>query len=397
MAVPTGSADYEKSFQAAFRFAGRLDRRLAIERLRGWGQWAALEPLQPEERLSEVVSHLEYQHWGLFRALLDAARWYGFRDPRGAVDIVQLALDTADLLDPREAGGELEATDLRAQGHAVLGNTRRMASDFDGARSALNEAWRLNELGTGNPLEKAQIISLDASWIKAMGEFETAESVLGEALSIYQSVGDAHMQGRILLQMGEAIGWADPDKGIAYIERALEKINPAREPRLELCAQHDLAHFLSDAGRSQEALAVLERARPLYDQFTDDWTQLRLHWIQGRIARQLGHLADASHIFRQVADQFRSRAMSYPAVMASLDLAESLAAAGELASASRLVGEIHPLMAAWGVKRPLAAAWLFLQQALDERRKERDLASLFTRLTHYYRRNWYKPADFMPE
>src|ERR1700753_2025543 len=124
--VPAGARDYEKSFQAAFRFTGRGDRRFPVERLRGWGQWSALEPLQADERLPMVIAHPEYQHWGLYRALLDAARWYGFRAPKGTVNIVQLALDVAELLDPQQAGGELEAIDLRAQGFAILGNTRRL-------------------------------------------------------------------------------------------------------------------------------------------------------------------------------------------------------------------------------------------------------------------------------
>jgi tetratricopeptide (TPR) repeat protein len=386
--------DFAATFRAAARFADRAARRLAVERLLGWGQWSALAPLLPEERLAVVMAHREYRHWGLFTALLDAGRWYSFRDPREAVDVVRLALDVAELLDAAAAGGAAAAADLRAQGQAALANARRLASDLEGARAALNEAWRLNEEGTGDPLEKAQLISFDASWTRTMGHFETAEAILGEALQIYRAAGDAHMQGRTLLQMGDAIGYVDPEKGITHVRAALELINPAREPRLELCAQHDLVHFLTDAGRPQEALAVLDRALPLYGQFPDSWTQLRLHWVQARIARGLNHLPEAVAIFRRLWEEFHARLLHCDLVMVSIDLAEALAASRQIASAARLVSEVHPVLAEWRLDRNIVAAWLVLQQALEEGRTTREIFRLFSRLAIYYRRHWHNPAEF---
>jgi tetratricopeptide (TPR) repeat protein len=385
--------EYDQAFESALTFGTEQQRRLAVERLRGWGQWSSIDPLLPGERLPFVLGHEAFHHWGFYRALLDASRWYSLRDSQEAVDIVALALAVAELLDPAAVGGKEAATDLRAKGWAILGNARRLASDPQGARQALNEAWRLHEQGTGDALERAQLISLDASWIRAMGEFETAESVLEEALRIYSAAGDYHMEGRTLLQMGNAIGYAHPLRGIAYIRRALALINTAREPRLELCAQHDLAHFLNDAGRPQEALAVLDRARPLYKQFPDDWTQLRLHWLQGKIARGLGHLDEAIHTLRQVRDEFDARDLHHDLVIVSIDLAEAYVALGQHASAARLTGEVYPVMAQWGLHRPALAAWLVFQNALELRQAE----DLFSRLRVYYRRYWVKEAEFAAE
>jgi tetratricopeptide (TPR) repeat protein len=390
----TEALDLEPAFRAAARFADRAARRVAVERLLGWGQWSALAPLLPEERLAVVMAHREYRHWGLFRALLDAARWFSFRDPREAVDVVQLALDVAELLDTAMAGGPAAASDLRAQGYAALANARRLASDLEGARTALNEAWRFNEEGTGDPLEKAQLISFDASWARMMGHFETAEAVLGEALQIYRVAGDTHMQGRTLLQMGSAIGYADPAKGIAHVRAALELINPAREPRLELCAQHDLVYFLTAAGRPQEALVVLDRALPLYEQFPDSWTQLRLRWVQARIARGLNHLPEAISIFRRLWEEFHARLLHYDLVMVSIDLAEALATSREIASAARLVSEVQPVLAEWRLERHIVAAWLVLLQALEEGCTSREIFRLFSRLSIYYCRHWHNPAEF---
>jgi hypothetical protein len=60
------------------------------------------------------------------------------------------------------------------------------------------------------------------------------------------------------------IGEVDPDKGLRHVQKGIELLDTAREPRLELCAQHILASLLTDARRPQEALAVLDRARALY-------------------------------------------------------------------------------------------------------------------------------------
>ena len=385
--------EYDQAFDAALSFGTEQERRVAVERLRGWGQWSSLDPLLPEERVALALRDKAFHHWGFYRALLDASRWYCLRDPKEAVEIVTLALAVAALVDPAGVGGDEAAIDLRAKGWAILGNARRLASDLDGARQALNQAWQLNEEGTGDPLEKAQIISLDASWIRGMGEFETAEAALEEALRIYTTAGDNHMQGRTLLQMGDAIGYAHPLRGIAYIRRALALINTTREPRLELCAQHDLAHFLNDADQPQAALAVLERARPLYKQFPDEHTQLRLHWLQGKIARGLGHLDEATHTLRQVWDEFNARDRHQDLVIVSIDLADAYVALGKHASAARLAGEVYPIMARWQLHRPALAAWLILQNALELRQAD----ELFSRLRVYYRRHWNKAAEFNPE
>jgi tetratricopeptide (TPR) repeat protein len=389
--------DYAEAFQAAFKFASGLARDIATEHLRGWGHWSALDPLLPNERLPAVVARKDWHHWGLFRAILDATRWYMVRDPQEAADIAQLALDITDLLDPLAVGGEAAAKDMRAQAFALLADCKRLASDLEGARAAIAEAWKWNEEGEGDPLDKAEILRVDASYAAAVGEFETAETILEKALSLARAADDAHLQGRTLIQMGETIGYANPDKGLAHIEHGLQLINPVREPRLELRAQHLLAEFLCGAGRPREALAIMDRARPLYREFQEDTVQLRLHWLQGRIAHGMSHVAEAAHILRLVREEFRARDLHRDFLMVSIDLAEAHVATGEMATALRLLAETTPAMAGWNLHRNALAAWLMFQKALEERRDvgSAALAPLFDNLRLYYRRYWHVPgAEF---
>jgi tetratricopeptide (TPR) repeat protein len=182
-------------------------------------------------------------------------------------------------------------------GRRFFCRARRFASDFEGAHRAFNEAWRiLEEEGTNDLLDRAHVIGLESGYMQDMGEFEIAEASLEEALEIYRQLRDAHLEGRTLLKMGDCIGQIYPERGIARVRQALPLIDAAKEPRLELCAQHDLAWFLNDSGKPEEALVVLDRARRVYQQFPDKWTQLRLHWLEGRIAASIGAAASSARV-----------------------------------------------------------------------------------------------------
>ena len=395
--VADGLAESDRvlaSFEDTAEFTLRAPRVVAFERLRGWAHWSALDPLLPNERLPAILSRKDWHHWGLFRALLDAATWYGARDPQEAVDIAQLALDIADLLNPEAVGGEAAAKDMRATAYSVLADCRRMASDLEGARQAIAEAWRWNEEGEGDPLDKAEIYYADAAYAATIGEFETAVTILKKALALYRAADDAHLQGRTLIRMGETLGYVNPEKALAYIERGLERMNPVREPRLALLAQHALAEFLTAAGRPREALAILNRARPLYQQFPDEWAQLRFHWLQGRVAHGLGSFAEAAAILWQVREELFPRDQQRDFLMISIDLAEAHVRAGEMATALSFLEETTPILVGSNLHRNALAAWLAFQKALEERRdlEAPALAPLFDNLRRYYRRSWYVPS-----
>ncbi len=379
--------DYDEAFQRALEFATAQEQRLAVEKLRGWGQWAALAPLQPQVRFAVVENDTRYQNWGLYVRLLEASRLYMRTEPAEAVDIVRLAIVVAEHLDPEVVGAKRVA-DLRAAAWADLGNVKRLASDFEGSRRAFNEAWRISEEGTGEPVEAAYILSLESAYMRDMGEFETAEAALEEALELYGRVGDKHQQGRTLLKMGNSIGYIEPERALVHIRRGLALIDATKEPRLDLCAQHDLALFLNDSGRPEEALAVLDRARPLYKQFPDEWTQLRLHWLEGRIARNLGELEEAEDIYKQLWEEFQARDLHHELVLLSIDLAELLVFKGEPQRAADLVEQCYPVLKSWGLHSYALSAWLVFQDSLAQRRMD----SVFTRMREYFRRHWVKPV-----
>ncbi len=383
---------YAEVFTRALAFSTEEEQKLALEKLRGWAQWAQLESLPPQLRFVRVESDNRFHTFGLYDRLLEASHWYRRTEPAEAVDIVRLAILVAERLDPTALGKERVA-DLKAAAWAALGNAKRIAEDFEGARRAFNEAWRILEGGTGDPTEKARLISLEASYMKDIGELEVAETSLEEALQLYRGMRDTHEQGRVLLKMGEIIGHLYPDRGLTHIQNALALFEKEREPLLEICAQHALAWFLNDAGQPEEALAVLERARPLYRQFRDDLIQLRMHWLEGRIAYRLGEYDEAESIFAQLWEELRARNLNQEVVLVTIDLAQVLAAKGEPERAARLAAECYSIMKNWGLHKDALAAWLVFQGALSQ---ERGIREIFGRVGEYYRRHWFLPAQFEP-
>jgi hypothetical protein len=117
---------YEEVFARALAFASEEEQRLALEKLRGWGQWAYLEPMNPQVRFALVESDPGYHTFGFYNRLLEASRWYRSTEPAEAVDIVRLAVVVAEHLDP-VAFGQKRAADLAAAAWAALGNARRIA------------------------------------------------------------------------------------------------------------------------------------------------------------------------------------------------------------------------------------------------------------------------------
>jgi hypothetical protein len=70
-----------------------------------------------------------------------------------------------------------------------------------------------------------------------------------------------------------------------------------------------------------------------------------------------------------VREEFRARDLHRDFLMASIDQAEAHVAAGERATAGRLLADVTPIMTSWNLHRNALAACLVFQKALEERRE----------------------------
>ncbi len=99
----------------------------------------------------------------------------------------------------------------------------------------------------------------------------------------------------------------NPEAAISALHQALPLIDPEREPRLLLCARHNLIFYIAALGRFLEAQRLYIEARPLYRSFNEPWVQNRRKWVRAKIAKGLGQLRRAETQFLAARDGFLGR------------------------------------------------------------------------------------------
>jgi len=383
-----GACNYGPALDRSERAQER--RRYAFERERAEAKGLLAElTAQPTERQVLIVeNHPRFHTWGLLERLIDESRQAAPADPTRGEELGGLALRLADRLDAEAYGAE-RIEDLKARAWAAIGNCRRICSDLCGAEVALETALAHLRQGTGDLLERALVLDLRASLLRAQRCFAQAMRLLQRAYTIFLDYGDSHRAGRALLKM-ESICHAagTPERGIPLLYRALDLIDPNEEPFAILCVWHNLIDDLAEAGRFLEARGLFVRAAPIYRRFPDVPTQSRRKWVQGKIARGLGQRAEAEALFVAARKGFLVAGVSYDTALVSLDLASLYAEQGRTAEIKTLAEEILPVFVSRGIHREAFAAILFLHQAVAA---ERASLELVTRIAGYLKRAQHDP------
>jgi len=346
---------------------GLGDRERELDRLRAEARkdFDELCHLSAGERCRRIRNaQRRFRSPFLVDLLLEESRRQVTVDPTRACQMAQCAQEVALRL-PREPFGEHWIATCVARAHAWRGNALRACGDFRRAEPILEFALDLFEReGSGDPLIWAELKTLLASLSKDLRRFPAAERHLEAALTICQRHGVRSQLGRLLVKKGELYrDMGEPEKGIAAIEEALPYIDLETEPRLYLCAQHNLAHYLHDAGHLEQARQLLVTHRELYDRFPEPWTQLRRLWLEGKIACRLGELEAAEQAFVAVRQGFAEEGMGVDAALASLDLALVWIALGKTRELARLAPEVALILRGQGVEREAMAALLLFEEA----------------------------------
>lgn len=328
---------------------------------------------QPFERQEIMVtasgsSGSRYHTWAFCELLLDAAREWGFQEPGRALDLSKLGVEVAERLDSG-LYGRARVRDMAARAWVGLGNAHRIRSDFRTAEKCFVEAERQLREGTGDPLEKAQLLLFKASLCGNQQRFREAFRLLDRVVAVGRRCGDPHLWGKALVMRGFLLGLAgDPEAAIRHLTEGLQKVDPASDPRLVVAAQHNLTLYLAESGRYGEALGLLENARPLYHQVGDQMSLLRLRWLEGKIASALGHFKEAEEFLRGVQKELIERELGYDAALLSLDLATIYAREGRSAEMRRLAEEMLPIFKSRDIHREAFAALFVFQKAAEMER-----------------------------
>lgn len=328
----------------------------------------------PPERQELILrNNPRYLTWGVLERLLDQSWKTRIESLDRAEYLAQLALLVADRLDACFYGAA-SIEDLRARAWSYIGNACRVRSDLSGATRAFAKAFLHLRRGTREPVEHAVLLDLQASLRRAQRRFLDSLRLLQRAFLIFDSVGDHHRAGRTLLNMEIALTYAGhPEKGIPLLYRAIELIDAAQEPRLLLCAWHNLIDGLVDAGRYLEARRLLSRVRPLYIRFPDS-SKNRSEWLAGKIALGLRQDEEAETLLVKARAGFLEEDAPYEAALVSLELSTLFARQGRTHEMKRIAGEMVPFFSSRKIHREAAAALAYWKQAVDTETAGLDLA-----------------------
>jgi len=385
---------YDQAFERALAMARRREVDLAHERIVAPGLFALLEDLPLEEQERRIRSQERFQTWGFCVQLIEESRSrIHAEEPERAIALARLAVAVASALDPSRNRPELTA-DLRAGAWAELGNAQRNDADFAAANSSFAEARSHLARGSGDLAIEARILCVEGSQLLDLGRWEEALEGFNQALAIYRACNNEDLVARTLVQKAMPLGCLEPMAAVGLLAEAEALVARAENPRLFLCARHLRILFLNDAGKSDAALLLLEESRPLYRQFPDDWMQLRLRWVEARIAFGLGHLDEAESALSLLWSFVFERRLRLELALVTLDLTDVYLAKGDMQKAWRTAGRLVPLFQSWGVHRHAMAAWLLLQRAFAA---ETANAALVRDIGRYLQRSWKNPElPFQP-
>jgi tetratricopeptide (TPR) repeat protein len=369
---------------------GLLDREraLAKERAEAPGLFVELTR-HPREQRDLLLSSPRFHTWGLFELLLERSLEAGINLPARGEELGLLALQLSEHLDA-QFYGEALIEDLRSRAWGYTGNSYRLRSDLQAADEAFIAAYEHLQRGTQDQMERAILLDLEASLRRDQRRFEKAFKLLRRAVAIFLEIDQRHRAGRSLVNLSTVYHYAgEPERGIPILFQAIELIDPELEPRLLLCARHNLIDDLAEAGRFLEAQKLYRETRPLYRSFPDAWSQNRRNWVKGKISYGLGQVEPAESLFLSARDGFIHEGIPYDTALVSLELAVLYAEQGRMKDLKRLAAEMVPIFSSLHIHREALAALAYFRQAVET---EQVSLALVNGIAAYLRRAEHDPS-----
>jgi tetratricopeptide (TPR) repeat protein len=362
--------------------------QLAAERDDAPALLAELRPHPQPRRLTMVRNSRRFHRWGFCELVAKQCFEEVFSEPSEAVRLGEIAVAAADALDGREYGKTL-VEDMRGRTLGYLANARRVMSDFRGSREAFQAAQLHLERGTGDPIERGDLLFFEATLCWAERRLSAAHRLLDRAIALYERAGDGHLVGRAMLQRSAVFERAgEAERAVTVIREALPLLDRERDPRLVQIARSSLIYCLNECGQHDEALALLEEARAGYSGSRDRILLLRLTWTEGRIELARDRLREAEAAFTAVRSAFIEEGIPIEVALVSMDLAMVYIRLGRTAEIKRLAVEMLTIFRSLHIQREMIAALMFFQKAVE---METVTVRLITELAAYLERSRRNP------
>lgn len=314
---------------------------------------------QSAEDRDTTLADPRHRSLELVHLLLRRTRGLWLTEPMAATKTASLAAQIAlRLATPRYGTCALE--EARSQAWAYLGNSLRIVGDLRSAATALRLAAEHLVAAGCDPLLEAEILSFTASLRDSEGQPAKAIPLIDRARSIYRCVNDRRLEGKALVIKGMLLGNACRHrKAISLIRKGLALLRIDDDAVLVAGAQHNMASFLAASGRPKQAQDLLTETRKLSIELGNRSLLLRLRWLDGLIARQLGDLQVSENLLWLARDSFFEHGFELDAAVMMLDIAEICRLQGRGSSAKQLTAEAIPVLESYGAVRQAEEARRF--------------------------------------
>lgn len=374
---PTCSEEYQALWLAR-RLSGQteflLKRSIALFQMRSQqleevesvaqAELDTLLAMGSEQRRLEVArSRARYRNPFLTSKLLRASKQRIFDRPRQAQELAQLALDVALRVDP-DVYGNTFCLELIAQASAQKGNCLRVGGELQAADEALSFAWSLVEKTAGDPLDRAEVLSLLSSLRRDQRRLDEAAELLDQAADLLRGVDDRQL-AKVLLKAGiVAEAGGRPELALERLREARSQLDPERDRRLYVYARLNELFCLCEMGRHWQARAALSRCRTVIEGLGNRCVPPRLAWLEARIAYGLGEAERAEEHFLSARRAFEEDGLPYDAALVSLELALLYVEEGRHTEVRRLAEEMLPIFETRDIQREALATLVLFREAV---------------------------------
>lgn len=353
--------EYDAVFATLMARTPELAATVEEERERALRDFKHLLGLHPGDRMRRVKrANRRFQSPFLAQMLLEHARDAVPGDMKLSRQMAELAFQVAEHASA-PLRHELQTTALAFQANAL-----RSRGELKRSRALMNLArQRIRHEGIVETRLCAEVDWLEGLLARDQRRFVAGEALLNRSAMLYRFVEDDVNVARALISLGEllrAIGSVEEAIGVA--ERAAVLLQPHDEPRLLFYAVHNRLLYLAEAGRFQEARTGLVEHAASYGQFPSSHVQLRLSWLEAKIAQGLGEVELAEFHFQTAQAGFIEAGNGYDAALVTLDLAALYFTVGRVADVKRLAEEITPIFEAEDIHREAVAALILFQNAV---------------------------------
>jgi len=363
---PSRALDDERSFAGLVQAALSRTSRAADERAAAPAQLAELLALPPFERETAVVVDARYQTYALASYTLDRCEKAVAYDPALSRELARLARGIAMHADPLVCGGSAALADLEAYALAMEGNSLRVAGELREAFQTFMEARQVQDRGGADPDLGARLDFAEASLRRDLRQFGAAHHLLDRAGKAFHALKERNLLARTIINRANVyIVQGEFAQAAATLQGALEF---SCEPSLALMVRHNLIDILAKSGRALEASRLFDESRELYLQFSDPLTTSRRLWVEGIIARELGHdLELAESRLEQAIDRLTTSGYGFDAALAGLDLVTVYAARGQSEEVLRTASHLVQLFETRNVQPEALAALTMVHKAAQQK------------------------------